>query len=450
MSAKQDKQDCHGILSTIGQSQRLKLIALFVIILLCVAGILISALLGYINPPIVFAVIIIVSIIYLLGLIRLILAGNKGEIDELRGNLDKKERFISDFSHLIRTPLNNFSLIIGLFDNAGLNEKQKELIETLTASTYNMVNVVNDLSMKTAQEISFEARKKIKLNLVTTLRNTIELYDLKSEGGTQINIHPGQELKYEYLSDPIAMKQIFLDLFDAMELKGTQNLKVDIGISVVKSRKDSDDVEFTFKTNKQVQFIRVTPDDHSEIQGHSARLISRLSGKYSASISSEGAVFTFHLPLTRASEETKPTEVAQRIKELYQKRRATKKLSEASILLVEDNPTNQKIVLISLRNKVKNIDTATNGKEALDMFGKSNYDLILMDVQLPVMDGITSVQKIRELESSTSKHTPIVAITANAMIGDKEKCLSAGMDEYLSKPFQPNQLLSLIEKLISG
>jgi len=450
MSAKQDKQNSQGILSTIGESQRLGLLVVFVIALLCIAGIIVSTVLGYRNPSFVFAAIILVSIIYLLRIFRLILVSYKNEIEELHENLDKKERFISDFSHLIRTLLNNFSLIIGIFDSTGLNDKQVELLETLTASTNNMVNAVNDLSMKTAQEISFEARKKIKLNLITTLKSTIELYYLKSEGDTLINIHPGQEVKYEYLCDPVALKQIFLDLFNSMELNGTHNQKVDIGISVVKSRKDYDDVAFTFKTNKQVQFIHVTPDDQGKIKDLSARLISRLGGKYSSSISSEGAVFTFQLPLPRVGEETKPTEVAQRIKELNQNRKSTKKLSEANILLVEDNPINQKIVLISLQNKVKNIDTAINGKEALDMFGKSNYDLILMDVQLPVMDGITSVQKVRELESSTSKHTPIIAITANAMIGDKEKCLSAGMDEYLSKPFQPNQLLSLIEKLISG
>ncbi len=142
--------------------------------------------------------------------------------------------------------------------------------------------------------------------------------------------------------------------------------------------------------------------------------------------------------------------MALRIKELETVSKEKKKMSDANILLVEDNLTNQKIVIISLNDKVKSVDTALNGKEALDMFGKSTYDVILMDIQLPIMDGITACQKIRELEASTSKHTPIIAITANAMIGDKEKCLSAGMDEYLSKPFQPSQLIGLIEKLISN
>ena len=102
-----------------------------------------------------------------------------------------------------------------------------------------------------------------------------------------------------------------------------------------------------------------------------------------------------------------------------------------------------------LQSLVKSIDTAITGKEALDKFGKSAYDAILMDIQLPVMDGITAAIKIRELEESTSIHTPIIAITANAMLGDKEKCLSAGIDEYLSKPFQPAQLIKILEGFVT-
>jgi CheY-like chemotaxis protein len=175
-----------------------------------------------------------------------------------------------------------------------------------------------------------------------------------------------------------------------------------------------------------------------------ARLINLLGGNINE-ISAERGVLSFTLPLRRAAEGIPVSDAALRIQKLSQSPEGPN-LAEANILLVEDNPINQKIVLISLRSRVKNIDTAVNGKEALDLFGKSNYDIILMDVQLPVMDGITAVRKIRELESSTSRHTPVLAITANAMIGDKEKCLAAGMDDYLSKPFNSSQMISMIER----
>jgi CheY-like chemotaxis protein len=124
-------------------------------------------------------------------------------------------------------------------------------------------------------------------------------------------------------------------------------------------------------------------------------------------------------------------------------------LEDANILLVEDNSINQKIVILSLKNKVKSIDVANNGKEALDKFGTTKYDIILMDIQMPVMNGIIATKKIRELELSTNMQTPIIAITANALSGDKEACLAAGMNEYISKPFQVEVLLQKMRNLLS-
>jgi CheY-like chemotaxis protein len=125
-------------------------------------------------------------------------------------------------------------------------------------------------------------------------------------------------------------------------------------------------------------------------------------------------------------------------------------LKNASVLLVEDNIINQKIVVLNLEKIVKNIDIATNGKEALDKFGTSKYDIILMDIQMPVMDGILATKKIREIESSTNSFTPIIAITANAMSGDRETCLAVGMDDYISKPFQVGELVEKMKNLLEG
>ena len=100
---------------------------------------------------------------------------------------------------------------------------------------------------------------------------------------------------------------------------------------------------------------------------------------------------------------------------------------------------------LSLQKYVNKIDFADNGKEALDMFGSTRYDLILMDVQMPVMDGIKTTTKMREIEKSTGTHTPIIAITANALLGDRESCLAAGMDDYVSKPFRIEKLIELLE-----
>jgi len=117
------------------------------------------------------------------------------------------------------------------------------------------------------------------------------------------------------------------------------------------------------------------------------------------------------------------------------------------ILLVEDYPTNQKVALSYLKGGGYEVDIANNGKHAVDLFEKNDYDLILMDIQMPEMDGVTATKVIREMEQikNSGSKIPIIAVTANAMKGDKEKYINAGMDDYLSKPLKKNELLAIVE-----
>ena len=117
------------------------------------------------------------------------------------------------------------------------------------------------------------------------------------------------------------------------------------------------------------------------------------------------------------------------------------------ILLVEDNILNQKLIFLNLKNLGFVIDVANNGKEALEKVMENGYDLILMDLMMPVMDGLEASLKIREWESKNSRHTFIVGLTANTMDADREKCLEHGMDEYLSKPFDLNEFNNVLRRL---
>lgn len=121
--------------------------------------------------------------------------------------------------------------------------------------------------------------------------------------------------------------------------------------------------------------------------------------------------------------------------------------SEASILLVEDNLVNQMVVISLLRKKGYQLDVANNGQEALDRLSANLYRLILMDIQMPVLDGLEATRRIRENPAWAS--LPIVAMTAHAMNGDRERCLQAGMSEYLAKPVDHNRLLKLVEQYLA-
>lgn len=118
------------------------------------------------------------------------------------------------------------------------------------------------------------------------------------------------------------------------------------------------------------------------------------------------------------------------------------------ILLAEDNPINQKVALHLLQKKGHTVVVAENGQEVLEKLKTEDFDLILMDVQMPVMNGFEATQKIREMEKKTGLHIPIVAMTAHAMKGDREKCLESGMDDYVSKPLYPEELYKAIERAI--
>jgi CheY-like chemotaxis protein len=117
------------------------------------------------------------------------------------------------------------------------------------------------------------------------------------------------------------------------------------------------------------------------------------------------------------------------------------------VLLAEDNLINQKLTVRLLEKQGWQISVANNGSEVLNLLDKNRFDFILMDVQMPEMDGIEATKEIRKREKETGKHIPIIALTANAFEEDKKKCLEAGMDEYATKPIKINKIFSIIEKI---
>ena len=118
------------------------------------------------------------------------------------------------------------------------------------------------------------------------------------------------------------------------------------------------------------------------------------------------------------------------------------------ILLVEDNLLNQKVVLFNLRKKNYNVTAVINGKEAVEVYLSNKFDLILMDIMLPEMDGYEITKFIRENEKKTKEHVPIIALTANALENDRDKCINAGMDDYLAKPFTAQELYTVMDKFL--
>ncbi len=358
---------------------------------------------------------------------------------------EKKDDVIIDFSHKIREPLNNLVIISELLMESGLQKKQKELLETFIASTNNMVTILNELTMKSAGNLSYQHRKAIKFNLLSTIQNTIELYNLKGSASIDFILNKKEFSDLDSFGDPIILKQIFLDLFNTVETQISGGpTKVTINLKKEKDRGSESLMGLRIQTDKSIVLI----DEFGNENSLAARLIAASRGTFTQEIGYNSTVLNIMLPFVASVQETKLKTGAQPGKDLTGKEKPRKEMKDLRILMVEDNLINQKITLLTLKPLVSLIDTAADGMEALEKFASNSYDLILMDITMPVMDGLIAAEKIRALESASNTHTPIIAITANAMIGDKEKCLSAGMDDYISKPYQPAVLINKINNFL--
>ncbi len=383
--------------------------------------------------------------------------GRERQISHLQDELKEKEEFISKVSHQIRTPLNNIVVVSNMLDPAELNEKQKDYFDTILASTNNLVNVVNSFSDITNVDIQERHKYEIRFDLNSTLENTRNLFLDKEQPDQDQPVKIHSQIDQPLMGDPVKIKQIFLNLIEQI-LKHSKTKGLDIHITPVEEQANASVVKVRFELSTvSLQDLESQMKERSQtgksqkiiekLEIHIAsRTIESLGGELYAIPGPEGFVFRFMLEFKTPEEKEDTGEEESQIPAGPKQQKVD--LKDANVLLVEDNLINQKIVLLSLKKSVKNVDVANNGKEALDKFGSVKYDIILMDIQMPVMNGIVTTQKIRNLEKSSNTHTPIIAITANALLGDKEECLAAGTDDYISKPFQIETLMEKMENLL--
>ena len=316
-------------------------------------------------------------------------------------------------------------------------------------------------------DIEDNDQNMVSFNIVSTIENTLKLFKNQHKDTLEIESEINAP-KSQYIGNPVRIKQLILSLIEnIIKINFESKIKIIISGHIEEENDEYSKLEFEIqcplfnlkKDEKDNYFVGTEKPiiSQSDIQKNyldfsiARKILSINHGLLEVISDKESTKIHISLLLKNDKEASGDTKVPQELpdKQFYQIPR-NQKLEEASVLLVEDNSINQKIVILSLKNKVKNIEVASNGKEALDKFGTAKYDLILMDIQMPVMNGIVATKKIRELESSTNTHTPIIAITANALSGDKEACLAAGMNEYISKPFQVEILLQKMRNLLQN
>ncbi|MCU4177373.1 response regulator [Carboxylicivirga sp. N1Y90] len=378
-----------------------------------------------------------------------------------------QEELISKLSHQIRTPLSNITGIVDILEKTNLSDDQRDYINTIHASSNNLVNVVNSMVAATTTSFSQIPQEEISFNLYSTINNTIKLFQDEHDK-KKFSLSLSADIPNSVIGNSIKIKQIFLNLLNSV-LKYNKSESKQVTIEVTRKEAVSDRIVLKFRIVSNT----VVPLPKEELQEeaiYSKDIIRLNASKYinlldlgitQKIIEMDGNTLEiFPGSINTALEFSASFKVntkSQSIEAIQENTRQTSSffkpkidIANANILLVEDNFSNQQIIILYIKNEVQKIEVAFNGKEALDKFGKVKYDLILMDVQMPIMDGFKATQKIREIEKSTGTHTPIIAVTANAFPEDKEKCLSVGMDDYISKPFQPEDLIKKIKQHLSS
>lgn len=418
----------------------------------------------------------VVFAVYLLDAIRAkSLQNMEKQLLDQKNSTKLKEEFIAKLSHQIRTPLNNIMVIANILESVTEDEKQKDMIDTIHASTNNLVNVVNSMVEISNVDIKERGSVNLTFNLYTTINSTIKLFSTQDSSHNTFSLKINDSIPDNLIGDPVRIKQIFLNLIENI-LKNKSSEKISISIDIDKGKETLEDIELLVKIKSNRPILLPLNEGHnlyvtneSTLTSASTqmyidllemsitqKLIESNGGKLSIALSSEDAAFSFPYKFNKVAQKATNLKTDKEVPTEKPKSEDTDgtpstpsvNLEDANVLLVEDNLINQKIVVLSLKKVVKNIEIANNGKEALDKFGTSRFDIILMDIQMPIMNGIVATKKIREIESSSNSHTPIIAITANALLGDKEECLAAGMDDYISKPFQIEVLIQKMKNLL--
>jgi len=372
------------------------------------------------------------------------LKDSKNQVEE---KMVEKDEFISKLSHKLRTSLSNIALINSLVHDERLSSEQQELMETLKASTNLLIKDVNNIVNIASPGIVDYKRSITSFDLGTVLKETIGI--LKSGGSAieDFSITRSDKLKNFIIGDPGLVRSLIVNIFYGVNDYRTDEEPVQLQIRSLKDTPSHVRLEFRFKVSTTKGLALV--DHVRSLQQGNTRAGSNLTNAFTLLLDSEstisavpdsnGASLSFFQDFTK-----NPTQVittSETAPGVSQSGKSGVALKDAKILLVEDNVINQKIVLLSLNKLVKRIDVASNGKQALEMFGSKQYDMILMDIMMPIMDGIMATQKIREIEATSDSHVPIVAVTANALAGDRENCLAAGVDDYIAKPFTTEMLV---------
>ena len=375
-----------------------------------------------------------------------------------------KSAFLANMSHEIRTPMNGVLGMLEMIKDTSLSKTQSDLLRTAYASADSLLAIINDILDFSKIEAGKMTIEHIEISVQNVVSDICTLLGgTAREKGLTLSCDIDPDLPGVLIGDPVRLRQVLTNLI-GNAVKFTETGEVRVKVNLLRCVGNSAQVEFSVEDTGIGISRTVLPqlfDEFTQADGSTTRkfggtglgltisrqLVELMGGNINVvSTEGQGSTFSFTLDMTICEHHTRQQESAGHtgLKDGsgQQQQDMTTFPDSIQVLMAEDNVVNQKVAISMLKKiGIQHIDVARDGREAVSMNSTHTYDLILMDCQMPQMSGYEATGVIRRQEREQQlPPIPIIAMTANAMAEDREKCLAAGMDGYLSKPVKTQEL----------